>query len=98
MWWLILDIVWLYVFYIGIGKIHGPWNPLTLQGSTFFCHVAFHADSTLALARTLFLYTLYTRGREGKALEQPRERAAVEGGSGSAVKPVARASSAAKRR
>jgi hypothetical protein len=62
-WWLVLDLVWLFLFWQGITVIHGAWNPLTFSGSTLFCHLAFHADSTLALARAVFLYTVYTRGR-----------------------------------
>lgn len=55
LWWLILDIVWLYVYWDGTASRLGPWNPFTLTGANFWCHSAFHADSTLALARTLFL-------------------------------------------
>jgi hypothetical protein len=64
-WWLFLDFVWLYVFWQGITLVHGPWNPLLLRGGNLFTHLAFHADSTLALARTVFLVTLYVRGRDG---------------------------------
>jgi hypothetical protein len=65
-WWLFLDLVWLYVFYDGIRAASGAWNPFTTQlppSKSIFPHLAFHADSTLALARTIFLYTVYTRGR-----------------------------------
>ena len=58
--------MWLYVFWAGVRSVHGDWNPFTLHGSRPFCHIAFHADSTLALARTVFLYTVYTRGRGGE--------------------------------
>jgi len=54
-WWLVLDIVWLGVYWVGISRVLGPWNPLTFSGANFWCQSAFHADSTLAVARTLFL-------------------------------------------
>lgn len=61
LWWLILDFVWMFFFYIGTAELLGPWNPLTGSGANFWCHSAFHADSTLALARTLFLYESWTK-------------------------------------
>jgi hypothetical protein len=49
---------------LGMWAQHGPWNPLTLTGNVpVWCHVAFHADSSLALARTVFLVTIYYYGR-----------------------------------
>ena len=102
-WWLFLDFVWLYVFWQGVtvafdGK---PWNPFTWTGASFFCHVAFHADSTLALARTIFLYTVWTRGRGGKAnaaaAAAPAPAEEVVKKVGSAKKsPAGRASSTGK--
>ena len=65
-WWLILDVVWMYIYWHGVSAELGPWNPFTLTGANFWCHAAFHADSTLAAARAVFLITLYTKGR-GKA-------------------------------
>ena len=64
--------MWLFVFWQGITQTTGYWNPFTAalggEGSTsIFPHLAFHADSTLALARTVFLYTVYTRGRATKS-------------------------------
>ena len=76
-WWLFLDLVWLYVFWAGVRSVHGEWNPLTLTGSRLFCHIAFHADSTLALARTVFLYTVYTRGRGEGGSRRAAQRSAV---------------------
>lgn len=58
-WWLFLDWVWLYVFWVGVTAQLGPWNPLLLQGGNFWTHSAFHADSTLALARSIFLVSRY---------------------------------------
>lgn len=57
LWWLILDIVWLYVYWQGTAAVLGPWNPLTFTGANFWCHSAWHADSTLALARFIYLLT-----------------------------------------
>lgn len=57
LWWLILDIVWLYVYWKGTADILGPWNPLTFSGANFWCHSAWHADSTLAVARFIYLLT-----------------------------------------
>ena len=54
-WWLILDFVWMYLFWEGVTNVHGPWNPLLLTGANFWCHAAFHADSTLAIARIMWL-------------------------------------------
>lgn len=97
-WWLFLDFVWLYVFWQGVtvafdGK---PWNPFTFTGATLFCHLAFHADSTLALARTVFLYTVFTRGRgsKGNAAAAPEE--AVKKVASSKKSPAGRASSTGK--
>jgi hypothetical protein len=90
-WWLILDLVWLYVYWVGVTAVHGPWNPLTLTGSRPFCHIAFHADSTLALARTVFLYTVYTRGRQASKVSV----SIVANGSGSgSAGPKGRSASA----
>ena len=66
--------MWLFVFWQGINDTTGAWNPFTtaLGGEdgkkSIFPHLAFHADSTLALARTIFLYTVFTRGRKGQNL------------------------------
>jgi hypothetical protein len=78
-WWLVLDIVWMYVFWQGVGAELGPWNPLTLSGANFWCHVAFHADSSLAVARVMFLLTLgyKGRGRGGGVKKQSRATASV---------------------
>lgn len=54
-WWLILDFVWMFLFWEGVTNVHGPWNPLLLTGANFWCHAAFHADSTLAIARIVWL-------------------------------------------
>lgn len=62
-WWLLLDIVWMYLYWIGIQQCWGPWNPFLLTGANIWCHLAFHADSSLALARIVFLVTLITNGR-----------------------------------
>lgn len=72
--------MWLFVFWQGINETTGPWNPFTAalggEGATsIFPHLAFHADSTLALARTIFLYTVYTRGRTGKKAAAKAARA-----------------------
>lgn len=56
-WWLALDIVWLYVYWEGTAAVLGPWNPLTFSGANFWCHSAWHADSTLAVARFIYLLT-----------------------------------------
>ena len=92
--------MWLYVFWDGVRSVHGEWNPLTLSGSTLFCHVAFHADSTLALARTVFLYTVYTRGREGEKAKAIGSGSGSSGGGGSSSSSSSsghkRASSAAR--
>ena len=53
--WLLLDYVWLYYFWDGVTSVWGPWNPFLFQGANFWCQSAFHADSTLAIMRTLFL-------------------------------------------
>jgi hypothetical protein len=58
LWWLILDIVWMVVYVQGIRRQLGHFEPLTLSGANFWCHSAFHADSSLALARAIFLGTL----------------------------------------
>jgi hypothetical protein len=57
LWWLLLDLVWLYVYWQGTAAVLGPWNPLTFSGANFWCHSAWHADSTLALARFVYLLT-----------------------------------------
>ena len=62
-WWLFLDVVWMIVFVVGITARQGYFNPLTLQGGNFWSHVAFHADSSLAIARAVFLLTLFVRGK-----------------------------------
>jgi hypothetical protein len=62
-WWLILDIVWMYFYWVGVTSVLGEWNPWTFSGANFWCHAAFHADSTLAIARSVFLVTLWTSGR-----------------------------------
>jgi hypothetical protein len=62
-WWLVLDIVWMYLYWTGVKSMLGDWNPWIFSGANFWCHAAFHADSTLAIARTVFLYTLQTSGR-----------------------------------
>ena len=54
-WWLLLDFVWMFFYYLGVKHVHGPWNPLMLTGANIMCHIAFHADSTLALARMAWL-------------------------------------------
>lgn len=64
-WWLWLDVVWLYVYWWGVKLVYASFNPFTLSGGNLFTHLAFHADSTLALARTVFLVTLAVRGRGG---------------------------------
>lgn len=56
--WLLLDFVWLYYFWDGVGSQTGQWNPILFQGANMWCHSAFHADSTLALMRTVYLITL----------------------------------------
>ena len=58
LWWLLLDYVWMFVFWRGTALVHGAWNPFLLTGANFWCHVAFHADSSLAAARMLYLYSL----------------------------------------
>lgn len=55
LWWLILDIVWMIVYVQGVSSKLGYFNPLTLTGGNFWCHSAFHADSSLAVARFVFL-------------------------------------------
>lgn len=62
-WWLILDIVWMYLFWDGIRLALGDWNPLTFSGANIWCHIGFHADSSLAVARAVFLTTLLINGR-----------------------------------
>jgi len=69
-WWLLLDYVWLYVFWQGTAARLGPWNPFTFEGANFWCHSAFHADSTLAFARMIFLFTLLTNGRGSTKLKE----------------------------
>jgi len=69
-WWLLLDYVWLYVFWQGTAERLGPWNPFLFQGANFWCHSAWHADSSLALARMIFLGTLLTSGRGAKKLKE----------------------------
>lgn len=58
LWWLILDVVWMWVYVQGVTDRLGYFNPLLFQGGNFWCQSAFHADSTLALARAVFLFTL----------------------------------------
>jgi hypothetical protein len=68
--WLVLDIVWLYYFWVGVGSNWpGGWNPLLFQGANFWCHSAFHADSTLALIRTIYLISLVFPGETKKKIE-----------------------------
>jgi hypothetical protein len=63
-WWLFLDFVWLYIYVEGVRAVFDPlFNPLTFQGGNFWQHSAFHADSTLAFARTVFLLMVLVRGR-----------------------------------
>jgi hypothetical protein len=66
LWWLLLDLVWLYIYWQGTAAVLGPWNPLTFSGANFWCHSAWHADSTLALARFVYLLTPSTRAGEPK--------------------------------
>jgi hypothetical protein len=92
--------VWLYVYWAGVESVHGPWNPFTLSGARPFCHIAFHADSTLALARTVFLYTVFTRGRGGEggpAGAAVAVAAGVAGATGGKSPSVGRSSSAKRR-
>jgi hypothetical protein len=70
LWWLILDVVWMIVYVQGISSRLGYFNPLTFYGGNFWCHSAFHADSSLAVARTVFLYTLH--GKNARS-EQKKE-------------------------
>lgn len=58
--WLALDYVWMFVYWKGTAAVLGAWNPFTGSGANFWCHTAFHADSTLALARMVYLWTLFT--------------------------------------
>jgi hypothetical protein len=67
LWWLILDIVWLYVYWQGTAAVLGPWNPLTFSGANFWCHSAWHADSTLAIARFIYLLTPSPTTAPGKS-------------------------------
>lgn len=70
LWWLILDVVWMIVYVQGVTDRLGYFNPLLFQGGNFWCHSAFHADSTLALARTVFLITLmFKKGSPSKKRE-----------------------------
>lgn len=65
-WWLLLDFVWMYIYWEGTKDFYGYWNPLTGFGANFWCHSAFHADSTLAVARTWFLWESWAQQkREG---------------------------------
>lgn len=57
--WLALDYVWMFVYWKGTAAVLGAWNPFTGSGANFWCHTAFHADSTLAIARMIYLYTLF---------------------------------------
>jgi hypothetical protein len=62
--WLLLDFVWLYYFWDGVYSQIGVWNPLLFQGANMWCQSAFHADSTLALMRTVYLITLLFPSRQ----------------------------------
>jgi hypothetical protein len=85
LWWLILDWVWLYIYWAGVTAQVGPWNPLLFQGGNFWTHSAWHADSTLALARTIFLLSLYfgasNRSQASTQSESKVEKKKAESGS-----------------
>ena len=64
-WWLLLDYVWMLFYYLGVKHVLGPWNPLMFTGANIMCHIAFHADSTLALARMVWLAVDYSNYKKG---------------------------------
>lgn len=62
-WWLLLDFVWMYYYWVGVDKIYGNFNPFFLSGANFWCHAAFHSDSTLAVARIIYLHCFLTQSQ-----------------------------------
>jgi hypothetical protein len=62
-WWLLLDFVWMYYYWVGVNNIYGNFNPFFFSGANFWCHAAFHSDSTLAIARIIYLYCLLPQSR-----------------------------------
>ena len=63
-WWLVLNSLWLYVFWEGTGSRLGKWNPFALAGATHWCHAAFHLVTSLALVRWICLISFLFSGRD----------------------------------
>lgn len=74
LWWLLLDYAWMYYYWAGTAKRLGPWNPFLGTGATFWCHAAFHADSTLALARMVYLLTLMIGNKDAKKASSNKQK------------------------
>jgi hypothetical protein len=83
--WLALDYVWMFIYWKGTAAVLGAWNPFTGTGANFWCHSAFHADSTLALARMVYLWTLLPNDEaqtyDGNVVESGTAAQAVAGSS-----------------